>query len=553
MKFIFYIVSGLVLLLISCSQPSSTSEPPSVVGIPPQNAFTGLVMLESGEIRHYGKDMYISSKDNGKNWDTVAVENGNYYGKKNPRTGEYIRLFSGGGDSVFSVRSAGGIDGDWTQNLIDSNGAIMIKPLVFIKDGTRAIAGFHTKHRNGCGTYYSDDDGLTWQKSNQVNVPAHKATGFHKGRRWNHGAVEPTIVELKDGQLWMLIRTAQDHHYESFSSDGGETWTKPVPSRFHGTITMPTIQRLKDGRILFIWSNTTPLPELEHKSDYWEDVFTNRDAIHAAISDDDGQTWKGFRELYLNPLRNDSLMATRFGKKGSLDRSVHQSEFIEIGDDTVLVSLGQHPNFRKLIKLDLNWLKETESSDDFSGGLRRWSYHNYIKGIQGHCAYNRKPGAFLLSHPDNESGNVMQIKAERDSTLLVQGSGAIYNFPAAKKGEIKLRIKAPKDFQGMQISLHDRWFNPIDTVAKHSAIFHYDIPQDVLTTDKWYDLTLEWKDVDRLNTGYCDFSIGDSKQESRLHKGNASENGVSYIHFFLPLHTEASNSVLIESIITEGP
>ena len=146
-------------------------------------------MLENGEIRHYGKNIYISSKDNGQSWDTVNVENGNLYGKRSPKTGEYIRLFSRGNDSVYSARSIGGIDGEWVQNLIDINGAIMLKPVVFIKNGNRAIVGFHTKYRNGCGTYYSDDNGLSWKKSNQVNVPQHEAEGFHKGQRWNHGAV----------------------------------------------------------------------------------------------------------------------------------------------------------------------------------------------------------------------------------------------------------------------------------------------------------------------------------------------------------------------------
>ena len=68
------------------------------------------------------------------------------------------------------------------------------------------------------------------------------------------------------------------------------------------------------------------------------------------------KNWQGFRELYLNPMRNDSLMATRFGKMGSNDRSVHQSEFVETGDGEILVSLGQHPEFRSLIKFNPEWL-----------------------------------------------------------------------------------------------------------------------------------------------------------------------------------------------------
>lgn len=41
----------------------------------------------------------------------------------------------------------------------------------------------------------------------------------------------------------------------------------------------------------------------------WEDVFTNRDVNHAAISEDDGKSWIGMREMVLNPLRCRALLS----------------------------------------------------------------------------------------------------------------------------------------------------------------------------------------------------------------------------------------------------
>ncbi len=549
------LVFCLIVWVVSCTNNSHQVHDPYFVGRPPQNAYTGLVKINDSDIRHYGKDCYIISKDGGLSWQTVPVEDGNLYGKQSQVTGEFCRVFSVGNDAVYVIRSIGGIDGEWVKEQIDTNGAIMIKPVVYIQNGSRAIAAFHTKYRNGCGTYYSDDNCKTWKKSNQVNAPDHKVGGLHRGERWNHGAVEPSVVELQNGNLWMLMRTAQDMHYESFSTNGGETWSEPKPSRFYGTITMPTIQRLSDGRILFLWCNTTPLPEVKHPDSYWEDVFTNRDAIHAAISDDDGKNWQGFRELYLNPLRNDSLMATRFGKMGSNDRSVHQSEFVETGDGEILVSLGQHPEFRSLIKFNPEWLYEKERADVFSDGLSNWSCQKYIKGIEGHCAYNRIPGAFVMQHPDKPGKNVMHLKADYDSTLLSHYSGAVFNFPAGENGELTFRAKFTEGYEGMTISLCDRWFNPTDSTAMIFAMHNFEIPANLslgktgnLGTSDWHDFKLKWIKSDDLKSGYCSVYIDGKKQDNRIPLNCETINGISYIHFYLTLKNTSNTGVFIESI-----
>ena len=245
-------------------------------------------------------------------------------------------------------------------------------------------------HGGGCWTWYSDDQGLTWERSNKVQAPAHKAGGIHEGVRWNHGMVEATLVELKNGKIWMVARTAQNQHYESFSSNSGRSWKEAKPSRFHGTITMPTFFRMEDGRLLFLWSNTASLPELERATGRGEDVFTNRDTLHAAISDDDGKTWVGFRELVLDDHRGDGDYATA---GGSADRGKHQAEVVQLDKHRVLFSCGQHPRHRKLMIMDVRWLYETERKSELATDRANWSTQQYIAGIKGHCAYNRKPGA----------------------------------------------------------------------------------------------------------------------------------------------------------------
>lgn len=266
---------------------------------------------------------------------------------------------------------------------------------------------------------WSDDDGYQWHTSILPAGPTHEPVWPHKGVRWQNHGCEPTVVELSTGRLWMIFRTSTDTHYESFSDDGDETWTTPGPSRFYGTITMPTLFRLSDGRILFFWCNTTPLPELDHDQqpelDKWErdgwgeDFFTNRDAFHAAISEDDGKTWKGFREVRLSPIRNNADCRSLGGNEATLDKSMHQSQAVELPTGHVLVSHGQHPMCRRIVIFHPDWLYEQERSEDFRYGLSNVSSFQYVKSIagnfrsrSGHCCYNRIPGPLLLPSPDGE-------------------------------------------------------------------------------------------------------------------------------------------------------
>jgi hypothetical protein len=68
---------------------------------------------------------------------------------------------------------------------------------------------------------YSDDNGQSWQMTDvKIRPPFNDQTGCQ----------EPGIYELDDGRLWTYFRTAYGHQYQSFSSDGGETWSTPAPN-----------------------------------------------------------------------------------------------------------------------------------------------------------------------------------------------------------------------------------------------------------------------------------------------------------------------------------
>ncbi len=531
----------LTLLLSGFTFRSAGNQPmpPQKVATPPSDAYIGLSLMEDGEIRHYNYgeqaepgSFYISSRDKGFTWTRVNVPKEiPFADTRSPLSGEYIRMIAAPGMGTYALRTVGGINGGREMIHVSDTIAIMLKPPVFIRNNQRVVVAGHYGLQRGlpkaCLTFVSDDDGKTWQRSSLVFTPDHEGGGFHDGKRWNHGAAEPTVVELQDGRLWMLIRTSQDHHYQAFSEDGGLSWSEATPSPFYGTITMPTIGKLRDGRLLFIWSNTTPLPERNNTNGVWEDVFTNRNAIHAAISADDGKTWSGFRELYLDPRRD----AADFGTSAGIDKSVHQSQFVETDPGRLVVSLGQHPLHRAIVMFDADWLNETERFCDFSDGLAQWSVFNYFEGIVGHCGYNRLSGC--------ELNNKMQLEVKyiNNDSLVSGQAGALWNFPAFRKGELTTSL-AFNDANGKAtILLNDRWFNPSDTTARHFAPFALEISAAKLKLkpNKFYTLRLEW-DIDAKKT-QAKLYI-DNKKRLQVPLKNQSLHGLSYVHFLSESSTE---------------
>jgi len=570
---------------------------PRVVAIPPINAYRDLVILPNGEIRHYGirktkkgnAFIYISSRDYGLSWQEFYTPSHSPGAcVKSPWSGDWITILDvsflkrdlelkntpmGLPNGLYVCRSKKGIDAKFEVMLIPMQQSfMMVRQPIPLKRYERWLLPAHYKDSNGINhivVLRSDDDGYSWQKTQLEDIPACPILKHHRGLRWQTYGCEPTIVEFADGRIWMLIRTSHNFHYESYSDDGGINWTTPVPSRFYACNTMPTLFKLTDGRILIFWCNTTPLPEIDHsqysyleeweKNGFGEDVFTNRDVIHAAISEDNGKTWIGFREVFLNEHRNDSDFRTSGGSEESLDKSVHQSQAIELPHGKVMLAFGQHHLCRRIIIFDPAWLYEKERSDDFSFGLQNWSIHLYVKsiignfkGISGHCAYNRRPGAQLIPSPDGNLREVLQIARHPDPRLVEERQGAVWNFPSAISGKITLLFWISSNFKGCRISIMDRWFNPSDITAYESAIFTLSISNagKILNTqlfcefNKWQCLTIKWNNTS-ISPAYI--NIGTNKL-CKIPLLNRSINGASYIHIQSTAINKDCCGILIKEI-----
>lgn len=119
----------------------------------------------------------------------------------------------------------------------------------------------------GANVFVSSDQGDTWVRRGCVC--------FAKPS-WD----EHMFVELKDGRLWMVARTT-DGPMQCFSSDGGVSWTEPIPATFKHPVARFHIRRLTSGRILLIKHGATI------------DTHEERSKLTAWLSEDEGLTWKG--------------------------------------------------------------------------------------------------------------------------------------------------------------------------------------------------------------------------------------------------------------------
>ncbi|MBQ1955223.1 MAG: exo-alpha-sialidase [Clostridia bacterium] len=535
---------------------------PTVVGIPAEDARRSLVVMPDGELRCYGRtnkkvlynlddgDMiYLSSRDCGLSWKTVFAPKGAMgdctYDSKNKRfitiRGKFAYISEIGPDDTAPRKI----------KIADKNYFDMFQPVKlscgrWLCSGQLAVdKEIDGKIRNNyCSVVFrSDDDGETWDITELKSAPRFEVVWPHKSLRWENNGSECSLTELPDGRIMLISRTSQDYFYVYYSSDNGETWTDGEPSPFHGTLTTPFLLKLSDGRILHFWNNTQPLAEIDKKNYWpkieqpaldglWEDVFTNRDINHAAISEDGGKSWLGFRELGLNEIRNASDFRSAGGMYSSADKSVHQFQAIELPFGKVLVAYGQHQISRRFVIFDVDWLYEKSRTETFRNGLKDVTTHVYVKsvcesqlghGYPGHCAWNRTNGALLVPDPEGNCDEALQISRIDDPRLVSQLQGVVWNFPAMKKGKIEIDIRI--EGEGLRLSLTDRWFNAADEYIWYYAQFTTEIDNACIEKGKWttvtvhFDTEAKFASVEHKGEKIFDVKMKDS-----------APNGISYLH-----------------------
>jgi sialidase-1 len=132
--------------------------------------------------------------------------------------------------------------------------------------------------------FISDDGGRRWRRSQGILEPP---AGSESGLQ------EPGVVELLDGRIRMWARTDMGSQFESISEDGGETWTPVQPGPLKSPLSPASIKRVPWGKeLLAVWNDHSGAHPFQ---------AGRRTPLCAALSDDDGRTWRKSKVIEADP------------------------------------------------------------------------------------------------------------------------------------------------------------------------------------------------------------------------------------------------------------
>lgn len=240
----------------------------------------GLVSAWFGGKHESNPDVGIwLSRKKGKKWSKpVEVANGVQHNKKRypcwnpvlfqPKKGRLLLFYKVGPSpdswwGMLMTSDDGGKSWDIPRRLPeDILGPVKNKPIQ-LADGV-LLCGSSTEHK-GWRVHFERtvDSGKRWEFIPPIN----------DGKEF--GAIQPTLLSYSDGRIQALCRSGQDRITESWSSDGGKTWSKmtatllPNPNAGIDGVT------LSDGRQLLVYNHTRD----------------GRSPLNVAVSED-GKVWK---------------------------------------------------------------------------------------------------------------------------------------------------------------------------------------------------------------------------------------------------------------------
>jgi alpha-L-fucosidase len=100
-----------------------------------------------------------------------------------------------------------------------------------------------------------------------------------------HEASQPAIQQLDNGNIFCVLRTADNRIYRSLSHNDGTTWSTPKPMRFPNPNSNVALLKLADGRLVILCNPQT----------------ANRDRLSLILGDPTATYWSEPYDLINNP------------------------------------------------------------------------------------------------------------------------------------------------------------------------------------------------------------------------------------------------------------
>lgn len=172
-------------------------------------------------------------------------------------------------------------------------GPVKNKP-VRLQDGT--LLAPSSTEGNGWKVHFevSKDKGKTWEKIGPIS----------DGKDLN--AIQPSVLQHKDGRLQILARSRNRAIVESWSEDGGKTWSRLAKTTLPNNNSGTDAVTLKDGRHLLVYNHVLP-PDTLAKGP--------RTPLNLSYSPD-GKTWYASLILEDSPISQYSYPSIIQSKDG---------------------------------------------------------------------------------------------------------------------------------------------------------------------------------------------------------------------------------------------
>ena len=218
--------------------------------------------------------IFSTSEDQGRTWSDPVVMN---HGRKraHPLKDSIIRTSSG--RIIQPVYQTMG-QGNWHHEEAPFVGGYINGRFV------STDAHFFDPHFGGCYVLYSDDEGRTWQSNHDGELFIHLEPGGPC-----HRTTEPSVVEVEPNKLMMILRTTLGRLFQAWSTDNGETWSRPIPTQLAGTEAPGKVCKLPaTGHLLAVWTQVSS-----------EEVRQGliRARLSSAISRNGGGMWEFFQNV----------------------------------------------------------------------------------------------------------------------------------------------------------------------------------------------------------------------------------------------------------------